>query len=106
MKLRGKDLSPEELDVVNTLRGCCRSSIGMPHGIARTALSREELALKDSFVECLATNVDEALTKARVVILGVQAPFGFQFVAMLTTGFDRLPLGAKILYTAALAWQR
>jgi hypothetical protein len=78
----------------------------MPHGIARTALSREELALKDSFVECLATNVDEALTKARVVILGVQAPFGFQFVAMLTTGLDRLPLGAKILYTAALARQR
>jgi Family of unknown function (DUF6328) len=40
--------------------------------------------------------------EARVIIPGAQALFGFQFVAMLTTGFERLPLSAKLVHTVAL----
>jgi hypothetical protein len=50
----------------------------------------------------LATRIDQLLTEARVIIPGAQALFGFQFIAMLTTGFDRLPHGAKIIHAAAL----
>jgi hypothetical protein len=39
----------------------------------------------------LATSVEQLLTEARVIIPGAQALLGFQFIAMLTTGFDRLP---------------
>jgi hypothetical protein len=37
-----------------------------------------------------------------VIIPGGQALFGFQFIAMLTTGFDGLPRSAKIVHAAAL----
>jgi hypothetical protein len=50
----------------------------------------------------LATRIDQLLTEARVIIPGAQALFGFQFIAMLTTGFDRLPQSAKIVHAAAL----
>jgi hypothetical protein len=50
----------------------------------------------------LATRIDQLLTEARVIIPGAQALFGFQFIAMLTTGFDRLPQSAKIIHAAAL----
>jgi hypothetical protein len=50
----------------------------------------------------LATRIDQLLTEARVIIPGGQALFGFQFIAMLTTGFDRLPQSAKIVHAAAL----
>jgi hypothetical protein len=43
------------------------------------------------------------LTEARVIIPGAQALFGFQLVAMLTTGFERLPEHAKLVHAAALA---
>ena len=42
------------------------------------------------------------LTEARVIIPGAQALFGFQLVAMLTTGFERLPEHAKLVHAAAL----
>jgi hypothetical protein len=50
----------------------------------------------------LAIRIDQLLTEARVIIPGAQALFGFQFVAMLTTGFDKLPQGAKIVHAGAL----
>jgi hypothetical protein len=50
----------------------------------------------------LATKIDQLLTEARVIIPGAQALFGFQFIAMLTTGFDKLPQSAKIVHAAAL----
>lgn len=50
----------------------------------------------------LDTKVEQLLTEARVIIPGAQALFGFQFISMLTTGFDRLPPSAKILHTVAL----
>jgi len=42
------------------------------------------------------------LTEARVIIPGAQALFGFQFVAMLTTGFERLPQQAKLVHAVSL----
>jgi hypothetical protein len=50
----------------------------------------------------LGTRIEQVLTEARLIIPGGQALFGFQFVAMLTTGFDRLPQGSKIAHAAAL----
>jgi hypothetical protein len=50
----------------------------------------------------LATRIDQLLTEARLIIPGAQALFGFQFIAMLTTGFDKLPQSAKIVHAAAL----
>ena len=50
----------------------------------------------------LATKIEQLLTEARVIIPGAQALFGFQFVAMLTNGFDRLPERAKIIHAIAL----
>ena len=45
---------------------------------------------------------EQVLTEARLIIPGGQALFGFQFVAMLTTGFDRLPQTSKTAHAAAL----
>jgi hypothetical protein len=50
----------------------------------------------------LATKIDQLLTEARVIIPGAQALFGFQFVAMLTTGFDRLSHTSKVIHAIAL----
>jgi hypothetical protein len=50
----------------------------------------------------LATKVEQVLTEARVIIPGAQALFGFQFIAMLTAGFDALPQAAKIVHAIAL----
>jgi hypothetical protein len=50
----------------------------------------------------LATKVEQLLTEARVIIPGAQALLGFQFIAMLTSGFDRLPQSAKIVHALAL----
>ena len=50
----------------------------------------------------LATKIEQLLTEARVIIPGAQALFGFQFIAMLTSGFDRLPQTTKIIHAAAL----
>jgi hypothetical protein len=50
----------------------------------------------------LGTKIEQVLTEARLIIPGGQALFGFQFVAMLTSGFDRLPHGSKIVHAVAL----
>src|SRR6195952_1318255 len=50
----------------------------------------------------LKTKIEQLLTEARLIIPGGQALFGFQFVAMLTTGFDHLPQGSKIAHAVAL----
>ena len=50
----------------------------------------------------LRAKIEQLLTEARVIIPGAQALFGFQFVAMLTTGFDRLPQVSKVMHALAL----
>jgi hypothetical protein len=50
----------------------------------------------------LATKIEQLLTEARVIIPGAQALLGFQFIAMLTSGFDRLPQTVKAVHALAL----
>jgi hypothetical protein len=50
----------------------------------------------------LKTKIEQLLTEARLIIPGGQALFGFQFIAMLTSSFDRLPETAKVVHAAAL----
>jgi len=52
----------------------------------------------------LKTKVEQLLTEARVIIPGGQALFGFQFIAMLTTGFDKLPPSSQLMHTTALCF--
>ena len=42
------------------------------------------------------------MTEAQLIIPGGQALLGFQFIAMLTSGFDQLPETAKVVHAAAL----
>ena len=63
---------------------------------------REKAAMPAVHATPLATRVEQVLTEARVIIPGAQALFGFQFIAMLTAGFDALPPAAKIVHAAAL----
>jgi hypothetical protein len=53
-------------------------------------------------VTSLSTKVEQLLTEARVIIPGGQALFGFQFIAMLTKGFDELPTTSQLVHTVAL----
>ncbi len=52
----------------------------------------------------LGTKIEQLLTEARIIIPGAQALFGFQFVAMLTTGFDHLPQASKLMHALALGF--
>jgi uncharacterized protein DUF6328 len=64
---------------------------------------REKPTMPDSAgTTPLTTKVDQVLTEARVIIPGAQALFGFQFIAMLTTGFEEMPETAKIVHAVAL----
>jgi hypothetical protein len=50
----------------------------------------------------LKTKIEQLLTEARLIIPGGQALLGFQLIAMLTSGFDRLPEIAKVIHAVAL----
>jgi len=50
----------------------------------------------------LATKVEQLLTEARLILPGAQALLGFQFIAMLTSAFDRLPQSVKAVHALAL----
>jgi len=64
---------------------------------------RENAPMPDTRgITSLSTKVEQVLTEARVIIPGAQALLGFQFVAMLTSGFNEMPQGTKIVHTIAL----
>ncbi len=46
--------------------------------------------------------IDQMLTEARVILPGVQAMLGFQFVVMLTKSFGELPPAARLVHLVAL----
>lgn len=50
----------------------------------------------------LKDKIDFALTEVRMVLPGAQATLGFQFVAMLTDSFERLPAGSKYIHLVSL----
>ena len=47
--------------------------------------------------------IDHVLTKARTVLPGAQALLGFQFIGMLSPGFEALPDSSKYVHFASLA---
>ncbi len=51
----------------------------------------------------LEDRVKQVLTETRVVIPGAQALLGFQFIAMLTDAFDKLPASSKYVHLVSLA---
>jgi hypothetical protein len=68
---------------------------------------RENAPMPDTRgITSLSTKVEQVLTEARVIIPGAQALLGFQFVAMLTSGFNEMPQGTKIVHTIALGGRR
>src|SRR4051794_801397 len=66
-----------------------------------TGIETKDTRMKESETP-LATKIEQLLTEARVIIPGAQALFGFQFIAMLTSGFEKLPQGAKLVHALAL----
>ena len=51
----------------------------------------------------LKERIQNVLTEIRVVIPGAQALLGFQFVAMLSSSFEKLPTPSRYLHLASLA---
>jgi len=50
----------------------------------------------------LADRVKHVLTEARMVLPGAQALFGFQFITVLLSDYDRLPQSSKLVHLASL----
>ncbi len=50
----------------------------------------------------LSTRIKQVLTEARVVLPGAQALLGFQFAAVLTEGFSKLPQTSQMIHLACL----
>ena len=48
------------------------------------------------------TRIAQALTELRVIIPGAQALFGFQFMAVLTDSFTKLPETSQIVHLVSL----
>lgn len=51
----------------------------------------------------LKDKIQQSLDEARMILPGVQALLGFQFIAVFTTGFDKLIAEQKYLHLACLA---
>jgi len=52
--------------------------------------------------EKLSNKIEHVLTECRVVLPGAQALMGFQFIAILTESFDRLPSLSKYVHLACI----
>jgi uncharacterized protein DUF6328 len=65
------------------------------------ASSRREDNMQDQ-EQSLEVRIEQALTELRVVLPGAQALFGFQFAAVLTESFARLPVALKGVHQASL----
>ena len=50
----------------------------------------------------LETKIKQVLTEARVILPGAQALLGFQFMAMLTDAFEKLPKSSQYVHLASL----
>ena len=48
--------------------------------------------------QSLEARIVQALTELRVILPGAQALFGFQFIAMLTASFDKLPAASRVVH--------
>jgi amino acid permease len=52
--------------------------------------------------EKLSSKIKHVLTECRVVLPGAQALMGFQFIAVLTESFDRMPSASKYIHLASI----
>jgi hypothetical protein len=50
----------------------------------------------------LKDKIDQVLTEERVVLPGAQALLGFQFIAMMMEGFEKLPTASRYVHLSAL----
>ena len=62
----------------------------------------EEKDEKQDAQESVSSKIKHVLTECRVVLPGAQALMGFQFIAVLTESFDRLPSLSKYVHLACL----
>ena len=75
------------------------------YGLAWLIGDRRDKAMKlEAGATPLPTKIEQMLTEARVILPGCQALLGFQFIAMLTHGFDELPFDAKVAHATALCF--
>lgn len=74
---------------------------GIPFRSARR-WHREMLRMEDK-TQSLETRIEQALTELRVILPGAQALFGFQFTAVLTQSFQRLPPLSQAVHMVSLA---
>ncbi|MDB5329657.1 MAG: hypothetical protein JWP03_808 [Phycisphaerales bacterium] len=68
--------------------------VAAPTPAGQDSQKGESVELKDK--------IDQALTETRMVLPGVQAMLGFQFIAMLSDSFQRLPDAFKYVHVASL----
>ncbi|MDB5035409.1 MAG: hypothetical protein JWQ98_2650 [Chlorobi bacterium] len=71
-----------------------RHGEGHPVPAERELNKREKLMLKEK--------IQHALTEARVVLPGAQAMLGFQFIAVLSDAFERLPASSQYVHVGGL----
>jgi hypothetical protein len=69
----------------------------------RAASARQQEDDVQDKEQSLETRIEQALTELRVVLPGAQALFGFQFTAVLTETFARLPAVLKGIHLASLS---
>lgn len=69
--------------------------------LSSVRLRRPEERMEDK-KQSLETRIVQALTELRVVLPGAQALFGFQFIAVLTDSFERLPPASRIVHLISL----
>jgi len=63
---------------------------------------QEERNVQDESETDLSTRIRHVLTEARVVLPGAQALLGFQFAAVLTEAFEKLPKMSQYVHLASL----
>ena len=71
-----------------------------PGDISRDAESGQDEALPES--PDLKEKIKEVLTEVRVVLPGLKALLGFQFITTFHESFDRLPISSKYVHLASL----
>jgi len=77
--------------------------LGLLAGPGRKGRSHQQKQKPASEPTKLKDKIDQALTEARVVLPGVQALLGFQFITMFMDAFEKLPNGMKYLHMAGLS---
>ncbi len=71
--------------------------------LSSTHRQRREERMEDT-KQSLEARIEQALTELRVVLPGAQALFGFQFIAVLTDSFERLPAASRAVHLVSLGF--